>query len=98
MSIVMIELDQSATGKTVDLPNRQPHLSKLDFDLFHKGRPGYSAVPRVSVEQVDPSWGQIAGDAQSHYQPAFASASLRPYSRDIRFPPFARTRASGSFR
>jgi len=50
MSIVMIELDQSATGKTVDLPNRQPHLSKLDFDLFHKGRgSGYlSVLPRVS--------------------------------------------------
>ena len=50
LSIVMIELDQSATGKTVDLPNRQPHLSKLDFDLFHNGRgSGYlSVLPRVS--------------------------------------------------
>src|SRR5687767_14604616 len=32
LSIVMTELDQSATGKTVDLRNRQPHLFKLDFD------------------------------------------------------------------
>jgi hypothetical protein len=46
----MTELDQSATGKTVDLRNRQPHLFKLDFDLFHNGRGfGYlSVLPRVS--------------------------------------------------
>jgi hypothetical protein len=46
----MIELDQSATGKTAHFPNRQPHLSKLDFDLFDKGRgSGYpSVLPRVS--------------------------------------------------
>jgi len=35
MSIVMIELDQLATGKTYQLGNHQHHMFKLDFNLFH---------------------------------------------------------------
>ena len=106
LSIVMIELDQSATGKTVDLPNRSPTCPKWTSICSRRAAAPvtcqfYREFPVVEQGSTR-HWGQMLLPLDNSHgaiiSRSSASASLRPYSRDIRFPRFARTQASGSFR
>ena len=106
MSIVMIELDQLATGKTSSSAIANPTCSNWTSICSIKAAAApvtHQFYREFPVVEKWPKSGGRCGDcwmtsSRAIISRSFASASLRPYSRDIRFPPFARTRASDSFR
>ena len=99
MSIVVIELDQSAAGKTYRARRSPTPYVQTGLRFVPLKRPPRPCTAVWEMAGSYHSWRRLLGDdSRGIISQPFASASLRPYSRDIRFPPFARTRASDSFR